>query len=268
MAQIDFNQLASMTNNQSSNNTSQVGYFSLKNDGDEAIVRFMHDDVSDFEILTVHSVTINGKYRKVNCLRTPNEPFDKCPLCASGNNVQNRVYVRILQYEPDETGKMVAKPKIWERSVSYAQKIKSYLDNYGPMSDIICKVIRHGKAGDLQTDYEIVPNLNKNVYRDDIYIKDNSAFSNYHAKGVVVIDRDFNDVSTFVNTGNFPMKSDNNTPVRTPSTNEGFNANSNADWNVEEPELPWSNEEHKSERGSANMGQNGTQQVQRPARFY
>ena len=47
---IDFNNMSGGANNNS------VGFFSLKNDGDEAIVRIMHDNTASFDILTEHSI--------------------------------------------------------------------------------------------------------------------------------------------------------------------------------------------------------------------
>ena len=58
-------------------------------------------------------------------------------------------------------GEMIPVPKVWERSATFAYKLISYLNNFGPLEDVMCKIIRHGKPGDMKTDYEIIPNLNK-----------------------------------------------------------------------------------------------------------
>ena len=209
MAQLTFEQgLESLNNQSASTNQNSVTFFSLKNDGDEAIVRFMCDSTTDFEILTIHNVKINGKNRKINCLRDPKESLDKCPLCSSGiddiRKVQNRFFVKMLVYSVDDSGSMQVVPAVWERSVAVAVTLKSYLDNYGPLSDVICKVIRHGAAGDINTTYEIVPNLSKAIYKDDVYVKDASLFADYSALGTIVIDRPYQDIVTFMNTGKFP----------------------------------------------------------------
>ena len=60
MGRISFNDVGS-------SNSGQVNFFSL-NDGEEAIVRFMDNSVSDFEILSLHNIELDGKYRKVSCL--------------------------------------------------------------------------------------------------------------------------------------------------------------------------------------------------------
>ena len=206
MAKIDFSQIKP-NSNFNYQNDNQVGFFNLKSDGEEAVVRFMHDDVSDFEILTVHQITTaDGKYRKVGCIRDPREPSEKCPFCANSTPIQQKIYIKILQYEKTADGRIIATPKVWERSVQYAQTLKSYLDNYGPLSDIICKVIRHGAPKDMKTTYEIVPNLNKMIYRDDIYVKDTKAFEGYQADGRVVMNKSFDEISTYLATGAFPEK--------------------------------------------------------------
>lgn len=205
MAQVRFDEVNFGGNNVGGKY--QVKFFSLKNDGDEAIVRIMHDSVNDFDILTTHQVSEDGKYRgRVSCLRTPREDLSKCPLCAANVPVQQRMYIHLIQYVQDESGNIVPQAAIWERSVSYANQIKSYIDSYGPMSDVICKIVRHGRPGDQQTRYDIIPNLNKQVYRDDIYVKDASLFGDYSALGNAVQERTFEDLSTYVQTGHMPQR--------------------------------------------------------------
>ena len=213
MAKIDFNTAMDANNGYSGNSNnnpapgSDVGFFTLRNDGDEAIVRFMYESTDDFEILAVHNVTVGGKYRKVNCIRTPHDPLDMCPLCNSGSNISLRFFIKMLQYVTDPTtGRVTPKAVIWERATAYAQTLKTYIDNYGPLSDIICKVVRHGKAGDVNTTYEIVPNLNKNVYRDDIYVKDTNLFGDFTCDGTFVMNKTAPEMAEFLSTGSFPQK--------------------------------------------------------------
>lgn len=211
MAKVDFNNMQDDSVYSTSNNAgNDINFFTLRNDNDEAIVRFMCDSVKDFEILTVHDIQIGGKYRKINCIRDFQDPIENCPLCASGTKINQRFFIKMIQYDKstDGAGNVVITPKavIWERSTAYAKTLKSYLDNYGPLSDIICKIIRHGKAGDMQTTYEIVPNLNKNVYRDDIYVKDVNIFGGFNAFGTIVMDRTYDEIMQFQMTGQFPVR--------------------------------------------------------------
>lgn len=213
MAKVNFNNVDEIEAQTQGNGGpgSDVGFFTLRNDNDEAVVRFMCDSTDDFEILTVHDVQIGSKYRKVNCIRDPREPLDNCPLCKSGARINNRFFIKLLQYDKvtdPATGmvRVVPKAMMWERSTAYAKTLKSYLDNYGPLSDIICKIIRHGKAGDMQTTYEIVPNLSKAVYKDEIYVKDTNLFGDFEAFGTVVMDRTADEMNYFLASGEFPAR--------------------------------------------------------------
>ena len=70
---------------QLSNTMNQVSFFGLKNNRDEAIVRFAFDNLDQLEFVTVHNVSVNGKYRKANCIRESlSDPVDNCPLCKAG----------------------------------------------------------------------------------------------------------------------------------------------------------------------------------------
>lgn len=208
MAQISFDQINLGGSNSEYQNS--VGFFTLKNDRDEAVVRFLYDDVSQFDILTVHDITVNGKFRKVSCLSDPYEPVDKCPMCAAGTASKQRFFIKMLQYVKQPDGSVRVEAKIWERSVQYAVKLKGYLDNYGPLSDMICKVVRHGAAGNMQTDYEIIPNLSKQIYPDNVFVKDVSAFDNYKILGGLVMDKTADEMRAFLATGSFPQRQQQN----------------------------------------------------------
>lgn len=246
MGYVSFESLntTNQSNNQSNNG---VGFFSLKNDGDEAIVRFMHDDTSSFEIIATHSLQLNGKFRRINCVRTPNEPINSCPLCSKGEKLDYRFYIHILQYTNNPDGSVSVEPKIWERSLSYANKLREYINNYGPMSDVICKIVRHGRAGDMKTEYEIIPNLNQQVYRPDIFKKVNGLFDDFKVLGRIVLDKSASEISYYLNTGNFPNQTNNTEQKQTEQVNfnQGWNTPSTEEelpnWNPQPVQTPkWS----------------------------
>lgn len=217
MARISF-EVAQETENQSTNNSNNVGFFTLKNDGDEAIVRIMHDSTADFDIITCHPVKVGDKFRKVNCIRDPRDPMDNCPLCANGAQIQQRFFIHMIQYEKDAQGQVTAKPVVWERAAGdYGVKLKTLIEEYGPLSDVVFKIRRNGKAGDMNTTYEILFG-NPSIYRPDLYPKKPELFEGYSACGTIVIDRDYNDIAQFVATGSFPQAPSNNqatAPVNT-----------------------------------------------------
>ena len=185
--------------------SSAVGFFSLKNDGEEAIVRIMCDSMADLEIMTVHPVTVGNSAfpnRQVNCLRSPRDPLEMCPLCASGEKVRQKVFIKMLQYDPITK---VATPVVWDRVASvFAPRIKSFIDNYGPLSHIMCKIIRHGTGKN--TIYDIIPNINPQEYNETNYPILPDAFKDFSVLGRMVMDKNAEDILTFMRTGSFPEK--------------------------------------------------------------
>ena len=200
MARVTFEEATEM---QRSHNSNYVESFALKNDGDEAIVRFMHDDVASFDIVTTHNVTINGKFRSVNCLRGPRDPMENCPLCATGANTQNLMFIHLIEYVRDDRGNIVPVPKVWSRGLSYATRIKSLINEYGPLSQCLFKIHRNGAAGSRDTSYDILFAPDR-IYPAQNYPIPEGAFENYSATGTIVLDKSFEDLTTFVNTGRMP----------------------------------------------------------------
>jgi len=220
MAQIQFDQIR----NDSDNPNFKVGFFSLKNDGDEAVVRFLHDSTDSFDLVTTHPVQVGGKFRRVNCIRDPRESLDNCPLCRSGQKIQQRFYIHLINYEKDENGNIVAQPQVWERTASYAITLKNLIDEYGPLSNCIFKIRRNGKAGSMDTTYTILYG-NPQVYREEMYPIDADAFQDYKAVGNVVMDKTFDDLAEYVATGAFPETptAKTNTPVSNKDDDVPFN---------------------------------------------
>ena len=260
MAKVSFNAAMSTTATRESSGNS-VGFFSLKNDGDEAIVRIMHDSVEDFDIVTLHPITLGGKYRSVSCIRDAREPMDNCPLCSSGAKIMSKIFIHMIQYTTDANGQIEAKPVVWERSISYATKLKNDIDEYGPLSNCIFKIKRNGKAGDMQTTYEMKLG-NPNMYNESSYPKLEGVFDNYSACGTVVLDKNYDEIATYVATGNFPdsKKSDSN-QNDTPEVSSNPNVNtSRPNWNNNSGnDTPFANGFNGSTTGSA---------PNRPTRYY
>lgn len=222
MAQINYaNYMASLNNNNSaSGNGNYVGYFFLKDDGDEAVVRIMHDSVDSFDIVTTHQIKVDNKFKRVSCLRNPYDPVSACPFCEKGQAIQQRFYIRLIEYSRDESGNIVASPKVWERAASYAQNIKNLIDEYGPLSDQVFKIHRNGKAGSMDTTYSILY-ANPTVYKPELYPKNTSLFDGYNVLGYTVLSKSFEDLSYFLANGSFPNSNNNQSsaaPVYTPAT--------------------------------------------------
>ena len=159
----------------------RVNYFGLKDDGDEAIVRFAvstQDDVYSC-IVPTHQTTVDGKFRRVRCLRENyKSPLSDCPMCAAGVAPSERLYIKLIEYTRDEDNHIVATPKVWERSTAYVTILSDYILEYGDLTDIVFKVKRSGKKGDIHTSYSIIP-ANQTIYNSSAYPKDFSGFDGY-----------------------------------------------------------------------------------------
>lgn len=250
MAQISYEDVKSGNDNEFN-----VGFFSLKGDGDEAIVRILCDQVSDLDILTVHPVTVGQSSfpnRNVNCLRTPHDPLEMCPFCNSGEKVKQRVFIKILQYDENREPHAV----VWDRPAgTYVPKLKSYIDNYGPLSNIMCKIIRHGSG--LDTTYDIIPNINPQVYSLENYKKDVSAFEEFQVLGRMVLDKTADEMIEFMRTGNFPERVKDSNPNNFQSVVENPN--------LAPRPIPNGYEQPYTDGGPAPMTEGS---FQRPQRYY
>ncbi len=167
----------------------RVGYFSLKDDGDEAVVRFAYDSPDEFDIMTTHQTQVDGRFRRVNCLRTFNEPVDNCPMCKAGVPIQQRFYIKLIEYVMDENGELSVVPKIWERPTSYVTILNNLFIEYEDIKDFVFKIKRSGKKGSLQTTYSILP-ANQKIYNEDRYVKDFSGFEGYNVLGSALLNWD------------------------------------------------------------------------------
>lgn len=233
MARVSYNSLTTQDAN-----TYKVGFFSLK-DGESAIVRFNYRTAEDFEIYTTHPIRIGNaafNNRRVSCLKEgPYDMVHRCPLCEHGgefSKVQDRIYIQMLQYV-SENGRIVPKAVVWERPVNpFAATLKSYLDNYGPLTEIICKIERTGSG--LDTKYNIIPNLNPQMYTEEVYPKVFTDFDGYSVLGTQLMDKTAEEIEEYLATGNFPMP--NRTAVNVANTSQNNNYPHNA---TPVDDVPW-----------------------------
>ena len=205
MARISYDEFVASSQSQQTqvNTTTQshptwVKYFSLKNDGDEAIVRFMYNDPSELDICDIHTIKGVAFDTKYSCLRSPKDPLENCPLCKAGVKTDRRVYLKMLQYFPDGNGGIRVEPRVWERSPRYVATIKTLMDEYAPICDYVFKVKRSGAAGSTQTTYTILP-CNPTVYTTNVYKKEDALFANYHVIGSTVVEKSYDELIEIAN---------------------------------------------------------------------
>ena len=183
-----------------------AGFFSLKDDGDTARVRFMYDGVDSIEAFAVHQIEgEDGRKRYVNCLRDYRDPIDKCPFCREKKQTQVKLFIPIYNIDED-------KVQIWERGKKFVQKMVSICSRYSNSDTPLCShtfdIERSGKKGDTSTTYEIYPADKDNTTLEDLPEVPNPL-------GGLVLDKSAEDMDAFLETGYFPPEDDEDeTPVR------------------------------------------------------
>ena len=175
-----------------------AGFFSLKGDGDSAVVRFLYNDVDDVEGYAVHEVEIDGKKRYVNCLRDYNSPIDDCPFCRAKKYQIAKLFVPL--YNEDEQ-----KVQVWERGKKFFAKISGICSRYNkaPIFQQTFEIVRNGKPGDTQTTYEIYrteDDIDKDVRLDDYDMPE--------ILGGTILDKSAEDMEFYLDAGYFPPEED------------------------------------------------------------
>ena len=172
---------------------SSSNFFSLKDDGDVARVRFMYNDLKDVVGYAVHEIEVDGNKRYVNCLRSYNEPKSKCPCCANDYMQKAKIYVPLYNVDTKEV-------QLWERGKKFLGKLQSICTRYArqdsPLVNHIFEIERNGKKGDQQTTYEVYE-----VGSDDTTLQDLPEV--IEPLGNVILDKSYDELDSYVRTGWF-----------------------------------------------------------------
>lgn len=231
MAQFDYESYANRKSNGGNGGQKKefkVGFFSLKDDGDEAIVRFPYTSPKEFETVTVHRVKVgkskDGKYdmyKSISCLK---EKFydsdDVCPICKLGDDnlkSKSKFYCRVLVYEKDESGNVVPRAKIWERPIGFADTLRTFFTEYGNLSDQVFKIKRQGAKGSKDTKYDVIF-ANPAIYKPEVYVKDFKDFEGYTPNGSAYLTKTKEEMEYFVTHGEFPQTKRDDVEVATTTT--------------------------------------------------
>ena len=216
-----YQNVVAQAQNNSANSGVKVGFFKLKNDQDEALIRINVKSMEDLQFATVHQLGAAQKWMKVGCLNPVGSYSDNCPLCsavANGNTsigkASKKVFIQMLvSYKDATTGQFAAAiPVIWERPAGFANEIASKLRDYGPLTERVFKVTRNGTAGSMQTTYTIsyIPVYDK----PEAVPTDFSAFNNFNIAKHSFWEKSIEEINTFLATGSFPE------PVKSPAANQ------------------------------------------------
>ena len=215
-----YQNVVAQAQNNSANTNIKIGFFKLKNDQDEALIRINVKSMEDLQFATVHQLGAAQKWMKVGCLNPVGSYSDNCPLCsavAAGNTsigkASKKVFVQMLvSYKDNVTGQFsAAVPVIWERPAGFATEIAGKLRDYGPLNERVFKVTRNGAAGSMQTTYAIsyIPVYDK----PEAVPTDFSAFNNFNIAKHSFWEKSVEDINTFLSTGSFPEYVKNQAPA-------------------------------------------------------
>lgn len=184
--------------------SSSGSFFSLANDGDYETVRLMYNDMNDVELFSVHEVEVNGQTYWVNCLREYDEPVHKCPLCASGNRLQVKMWVPLYIVNTQEV-------KVWERGRTFVAQIESAARRFKPLVSTIFDIERKGKKGDQTTTYSLI-----NVDKDETTLDQLPELP--QVVGNIVKELTFEELEKFLQTGQLPNTNTSAPQTRNPGS--------------------------------------------------
>lgn len=207
MGRINIDDVEKMQPSQQNND---FGFFSLRNNKDRAIVRFLHNNLRDVEVLAVHYVKgKDGKTKAVSCLRDVNDPIDKCPLCASGNNpLSIRYYFHLLEYKQDEsTGEWVGVHRAFDRGRTFSQTLETIASMYNPLHSCVCIIERIGDAKSRDTTYNVLPLPPQEAAKYGYYEDD---LDYTPVLGTLIPEKSAEEIQHFLQTGEFESNSDSN----------------------------------------------------------
>jgi hypothetical protein len=193
------------------NYASSSSYFSLPDDGDEAIMHFMYNSVDDIDGYAVHRVKVNGYDRNVNCLRDYSDPLDKCPLCEARYRTIAKFFVNLYNAETGEV-------KVWERGQNFYPQMKEDLGMLKNLATYPVRITRHGKKGDTNTTYELLAVEPSLMTYGTVTMEDFPDVED--PLGTYILDKTYDELVTYVQTGSFetgdnnPVNRQDNTEVR------------------------------------------------------
>ncbi len=188
------------------------GFFSLKNDKDVAIVRFMYNTIEDIPGYAVHEAQVNGKKRYINCLREYNQPVDDCPMCAARYRVIAKLFIILFDEETKEV-------KIWDRGKTFYSKISSLAARYNPLVSTPFEIERNGKKGDTKTTYETYA-----LDTDDVTLEDLPEVP--ELLGTLILDKSYEELEFFLENGYFEEDIEEQAPPKRNPKNDRRNSTS------------------------------------------
>lgn len=174
---------------------SLANFFTLADDGDSAIVRFMYDSLEDITGYAVHTIKNGDKEITINCLRNYDDAIDECPLCAARNFQKAKFYLTVYNEDDEEI-------QIWTRGKQIVPTLVNVLQQ---ISGSICsgrvKITRKGAKGDKYTKYNM-----ELIDTDDLTLEEliENVGEPDNPVGTLIKDFTFDELTEYNNTGKLP----------------------------------------------------------------
>lgn len=190
---LDLSKVEAIESKAGGNNYGEDGHakwFSIHNDGERRVVRFLLKGVDDVDFFSVHNVKINGRNRWVNCLReTADAPISDCPFCAHGDRARIRAFIQLI----DEDGELA----VWDRPAVVVRQLRGLLQHIqGPLYNTPVEITRIGAPGSKNTQYVFHETQPKPVSDDILNTRlDAKRF---------VLNKSAEDISHYLDNGDFP----------------------------------------------------------------
>lgn len=194
---------------------SLCNFFTLKDDGDTAIVRFMYNSAEDIEALSVHRVEVDPvthKLRYVDCPRSYTDPLEVCPFCAAGMVAQAKIFIPLWDEETETV-------KIWERGKTFKVRLAKIAGAYPNISQHRFEIERKGAANSKDTTYNIYPLSDE---PDGTKVEDLGEIPAIVGKENLVLSKTSEEMGEYLATGHFPYGEGQENVRRDPTAPGGF----------------------------------------------
>lgn len=146
-------------------------FFLLRNDGDYADVVFLYKNINEVMMCDAHYIKSSVYTGYVHCCET------NCPACQKNIRVQNKLFIPVYNIEQGQI-------QFFDRSVRFFNQLENDVFNrFSDPSNYVFRIIRHGKSGDVNTNYDIIPvGEIQGSSMDKILADNNASFPDYYSK--------------------------------------------------------------------------------------
>jgi hypothetical protein len=114
-----------------------------------------------------------------------------------------KYYVPLMVYEQTSDGRYVGTVKLWERGSNFKSDISTMVSTYSPLSNYPFTIVRNGQKGNMQTKYNFLPIVDRNVVAS-IPPVDFESIEIPEALGTIVMNKTVDEINYFLQNSKFP----------------------------------------------------------------